>query len=636
MDVSERIGEVLRAGVAAHRGGNAREAERRYRAVLASDPENADALNLLGALAGEAGRAQEAVGLIMEAVRLRPGIAMFRLNLGIALRVSGRILEAIEALQAALALQPELIEAQLSLGHSLFHLHRHREAEDWYRRVLTRVPQHREARMSLIRILEFQGKVAEADTHYEAYARLYPEDDAMRFRQAVLMPPIAHSRSDISRWRDRFERNLTRLSGQQLRIGNPLEEIGAVHFFLAYHGIGNRGLATLAARVIATACPDLLWEAPECRAWRGPAQRIKVGFVSKFMCEHSIGKTTQGLVEKIDRERFEVSALFVPPRHTDAVSQAISASADHAVTLSGTLAGAREQIGRLGLDVLFYQDIGMEPFTYFLAFSRLAPVQCVSFGHPDTTGIPAMDYFISSDLFEMEGAEKHYSERLFLLRSAPTLAYYYRPALPADLLTRARLGLPEDRRLYLCPQTLFKLHPDFDDVLMRILEADAEGILVLVQPQSEHWLRLVIERFEARMPGISSRLLILPLQPRERFLNLLAVADVVLDTPHFNGMNSSLEAFAVGTPVVTMPGELQRSRHTQAMYRSMGIHDLIVNSPEDYVRLAVSVASNPLLQQQLRERILAANGVLFESTHVVREFERFFTSAVVERARQPS
>jgi tetratricopeptide (TPR) repeat protein len=64
----------------------------------------------------------------------------------------------------------------------------------------------------------------------------------------------------------------------------------------------------------------------------------------------------------------------------------------------GGLERAHTQLGALELDVLFYQDIGMESVSYFLSFARLASVQCVSFGHPNTTGVPNMDYFISNDL----------------------------------------------------------------------------------------------------------------------------------------------------------------------------------------------------------------------------------------------
>src|SRR5678815_2597611 len=157
---------------------------------------------------------------------------------------------------------------------------------------------------------------------------------------------------------------------------------------------------------------------------------MRVGFISRHLFNHSIGKTTRGLLANLSRERFETLALFVPPVRDDAISSFIRANCDRAVVLPARLAEARRAIAELELDILFYQDIGMEPFSYFLAFSRLAPVQCVSFGHPDTTGIPTMDYFISNDLFEPADAQAHYTERLFQLRDLGTLAYYYRPPVP--------------------------------------------------------------------------------------------------------------------------------------------------------------------------------------------------------------
>ncbi len=84
----------------------------------------------------------------------------------------------------------------------------------------------------------------------------------------------------------------------------------------------------------------------------------------------------------------------------------------HLVNLADDLAQAREQIAALELDTLIYMDIGMEPMSYFLAFARLARVQCVMGGHPITTGIGALDYFMSSDLIEVDHAQNHYSEIL--------------------------------------------------------------------------------------------------------------------------------------------------------------------------------------------------------------------------------
>lgn len=95
-------------------------------------------------------------------------------------------------------------------------------------------------------------------------------------------------------------------------------------------------------------------------------------------------------------------------------------------------------------------------------------------------------------------------------------------------------------------------------------------------------------RFARVMPQVAERIGFLPRQPYTRFLQLVSVADLVLDTMHFNGMNTSINAFAAGTPVVTLPTSLQRGRFTQAMYRAMGIEDCVAAGADEYADLAVS------------------------------------------------
>src|SRR5262249_21199605 len=112
-----------------------------------------------------------------------------------------------------------------------------------------------------------------------------------------------------------------------------------------------------------------------------------------------------------------------------------------------------------------------------------------------------------------------------------------------------------------------------------------------------------------------------------------AVADVLLDTFPFCGGNTSYEAFAVGTPVVTLPSRLLRGRLTQALYQQMGVLDCIASSPEDYVRIAVRLGTDALWRAEIRDRILAQSDRVFDDLSVVRELEQFLVSAV-ERAQR--
>jgi len=123
------------------------------------------------------------------------------------------------------------------------------------------------------------------------------------------------------------------------------------------------------------------------------------------------------------------------------------------------------------------------------------------------------------------------------------------------------------------------------------------------------------------------RVIVLPAQGQSEFLNLLAICDVMLDTIHFNGMNSRLEGFAAGIPIVTMPTQLQRGRHTYGMYRKMGIDDCVARTPEEYADIALRLGRDREFRSQVKQRIAERAGVLYEDMNVVREFERFFLEA---------
>jgi predicted O-linked N-acetylglucosamine transferase (SPINDLY family) len=296
------------------------------------------------------------------------------------------------------------------------------------------------------------------------------------------------------------------------------------------------------------------------------------------------------------------------------------------------LAALHERIAVERLDVLFYPDIGMHPLTYFLAFARLAPVQCVAGGHPVTTGIPTLDYFISSRDLEPADAQDHYSERLVQLENM--FNYFEQPHLSGPARVCRDFGLPEDVHLYLCVQHLFKIHPDFDELAAAILRADPRGHLVLVQGHRDHWSGLLRERLGRRLGEDMARVQFLPWQPYEHYLHLLTLADVLLDTPHFNGGVTTLQALGLGSPMVTLPGAFLRGRQTYGCYQRMGVLDCIAADAKDYVRIAVRLATEPAWREQVRARIRANNQVLFENVTVVRELEQFLRQAVASAAAQ--
>ncbi len=184
--------------------------------------------------------------------------------------------------------------------------------------------------------------------------------------------------------------------------------------------------------------------------------------MSAYFRDHTIGRLNLQRLQHLKRERLHLTIVYTGGARDSMVEQ-FAACADEFVQLPRDIQSAMQMLAQLDLDVLVHADVGMDALTQTLAYSRFAPVQVATWGHPDTTGSAMMDYYLSSQHLERADGQADYSERLVLL---PSLGIdYQRPQLSGHAKTRADLGLPVDRHLYACPQTLFKFHPDFDEVL---------------------------------------------------------------------------------------------------------------------------------------------------------------------------
>lgn len=628
------VGAHNNLGIVYQQRGQCSEAIACFQEALRRQPDYAEARYNLGNVYRDQGRWHEALACYQEAVRQKPNLADGHNGLGSVLQSLGRPAEAAASFRQALRLNPDLAEAHNNLGNVYRNGGQSSEALACYRQALRLKPDCALAHVNLGNVLVDQGKTAEALACFTQALEIAPRD-GLRIKTALVTPLILESVADLHRVRKQLEENVAGLLEAPLAVEDPLQEVGSAQFFTAYHGMNDRDLHARLADIFARATPALCAVAPHCRTVAGtPAgQRpIRIGFISKFFYDHSVGKFYSGVLRHLSRDDFHV-LLFRFPGNDDSLSRHIQASADRVVTLSPHLPDARGQIAGERLDILFYTDVGMDPWTYFLAFARLAPVQCVGSGHPVTTGVPAIDYFLSAVDLEPEDADGHYTERLVRMRHFPF--YFYPPRVESRPRARAEFGLDDTTHVYLCAQALFKIHPDFDCLLGEILQADPLGRAVFFEGNQPEWTGLLLERFRRTFPEGAERVQFLPRQPAGDFLQVLARANVLLDTIHFSGGTSSFESLAAGTPIVTLPAKYMRGRVTYACYRKMGVLDCVAADPEDYVRKAVRLGTDPDYNAAIRARILAANHVLYDNPAGVRELEQFFIGAVIE-ARNPT
>jgi predicted O-linked N-acetylglucosamine transferase (SPINDLY family) len=624
------IPQALRLAVERQQAGRHDEAASICRDILKAQPDHADALHLLGLARHHQGAPQEAIRLIGRAIEVNPEFATFHANLARVLAAMGDSEGAVAARQRAADLRPDEAGSQLALGDALLRTRRAEPARRAYERAAEADPNNAEARIGMAITYEYEGRMEEAAAAFDQVLALAP-NDGVRVRRDTLLPPIHDSREAMLAARQRFENNVRALLDEDLRIEDPLKEIGRTSFYLAYHGRNDREIQENLARLFAEASPSLLFTAPHCREGerRPPEDRIRVGFLSRFFYNQTVGSLMQGLIAKLPRDRFEVT-VFQPRRKPDPTYTYIRDHADTVVDLPRDLAAARQAIATCRLDALVLAGVGMDPLTYFLAFARLAPVQCVTWGHPVTTGIPTMDYFISCEDMEVDGAQEHYSEKLVLFENPSTC--YLRPEIDLGDVSRARFGLPQGKHLYICPQALFKFHPEFDDLLAEVLRRDAHGELVLIREEREHFNEMLQARFARTMPDVLDRIRWLDRLQRDDFIRLISVADVMLDPLHFGGGQTTLEALNVATPVVTLPGEFRRSRISYAYLRKIGLTETVARDRADYVRIAHHLGTDPDFREEVRSKIRARNDALFEDEEAVRELGEFLIEAV-ERAR---
>ncbi|MEM9684834.1 MAG: hypothetical protein AAF942_16300, partial [Pseudomonadota bacterium] len=372
----------------------------RLEAECSAHPEDADRRFRLAGVCEALGRPVDAVRHFAAVADVRPDLAEPRFRLGTALRGIGWADQAIVVCRSALAVDPDHFECHLALG-SLYADRRDAAAALEHYSAAARVdPGSHLPYLGQGKVMLAAGDLSGAQAAFEKALRC-GAPHGIRFLRDLALPVVAGSTEEVGRARTAFETGLTSLEAQTPSLDHPALEAGGGRFFVACHGLNDREFHERLARLYLAACPDLDWVAPHCRDGRLPRAGRRIAFVSRFFFDHFIGRLMQGLLSALAAAvGCEILLFDTAPVAEDELRRDLMRHADRVETLTGDLARQRAQIAAAEPDILFYPDIGMDCVSYFLAFARLAPVQCVTWGHPVTTGIPTIDYFLSCDMAE--------------------------------------------------------------------------------------------------------------------------------------------------------------------------------------------------------------------------------------------
>ena len=587
--------------------------------IVAATPESATAWHLEALCRLNLDDKNAAHALMQSALACAPDDADMHMSMALICRQLGLNEQIIKHCRTALSLRAGFPAALVTLAQTLDRTGDYDGAIALYEEAVALLPDLREIHERLFALYHEQARNAKSSALIGLMVKNRP-DDGLRIRAALQVPGFCESAEEIQALRARLAQQVDALLEQgPLQVADPVREIAVTPFYLAYHGMNDRDLMTSFARLVKKAYPGRMMKPRHCR----DTGRIRIGFVSHYFFSHSVGRLSRGLIENLPRDRFEVTVYALENR-SDTLADAIRSAADHYVDCSkSTLSETEAIISQQEQDLLFYTDIGMDAKSYFLAFSRLAPVQCATWGHPDTTGIDTIDHFISAADIETGDSAAHYSENLVRLKSY-FLQDYAKPARPPSIRSREHFGIAAGRNIYLCPQSLFKLHPDFDAAMAQILRNDPNGEIILLEGLHRQWGERVRRRFARSLPDVAARVRFMPRMDWNDLLSLTANADVVLDTFHFGGGNTTYEALAMGTPVVTLPAKYLRGRFTLGCYRQMGYSDCIAETPDDFVVRANRLAMDKVWRVHATQQIDASIDSLFNQRESIAELARFF------------
>jgi predicted O-linked N-acetylglucosamine transferase (SPINDLY family) len=574
------------------------------------------------------------------AVALQPDFAAAHHNRGNALQRLKRFDDALASYDRALAARPDYPEALNARALALQELKRHDEALTACERAIAARPGYPEALYLRGSILRAMNRSEDARAAYAAALAARPGYAEARLARCMAELPILYrDAAEIDACRAAYERELRALAAEVAsgKVGDDLAgAIGSnLPFFLAYQGRNDRELQRVYGEMVCRLVSARFGPAPIAPP-PSAGEKLRVGIVSGYFSQHSNWKQPiSGWLDQLDRARFRLFGYHTSGR-TDAATRKAASLCERFVQGPLPHGRWRQEILHDGPHVLIYPEIGMDSTVPTLAAQRLARVQCSFWGHPETSGMPTVDYFLSSALMEPDDGDAHYTERLVRL---PNLSIYYEPIVPPPLpLTRAQYGLRRDAVVYWCCQSLFKYLPQYDEVFAHIARAAGRDVqfAFIENPGSQHITRLFRGRLAPHFAeaglDVDRHCVFLPRLDMREFVAAAGLCDVYLDSPGWSGGNTTLECLVHDLPVVTLPGSTMRSRHSTAILTMMGVGETIAADLGDYVEIAARLAREPAWRAAMKGKMSANKHRVYRDRTSIDALEAFLERAVAERA----
>lgn len=651
--------------------GQATEALKAFQVALDLKPDYLEALYRIAALLQRENRNTEALEYLLRAAEFKPDNANLQYNIGVLLQEQGETLRAAshyikalelndsfaeacnnlalietsfgnemraeELFERAIRIRPDYIEALNNLGT----LHQGNgdfaKATHCYQRAVEVQPDYIQARLNLGKALYESGEQSRAIECFEQTLSLSPGNPEIQWARTMCRIPLFYSHTtEITESRNQFSKELAGLEEideDSLQKANII--VGSQQpFYLAYQPENNRNLLSrygaLCSRSMRRWQPEL---DTTFSTYINDKRKLDIGIVSAHIRDHSVWNAIiKGWIRHLDRNTFNIHIFHTQAKRDRETEWAES----YATTFTRgpmTIEQWINAIRNSGPDILVFPEIGIDATCLQLASLRLARIQMASWGHPETTGLQTMDYYLSAELLEPADADAAYTEKLVKL---PNLGCCYQALETGQSdIDLAALGLDNQENLVLCPGTPFKYLPGSDHVLTDIARTVGHCKFVFFR----YRLREISDMLEQRLKTAFSTaglepvhyLSFIPWQSRAEYFALMNRAKIMLDTIGFSGFNTAMQAMESGLPLVAYEGPFMRGRLASGILRRIGLHDLVCNSTMHFAQKAARLLTDETCLNTARATITKNRHLLFNDTDTISAFESILREALERR-----
>lgn len=615
-------------GFALHMEGRLEEALDACERAIQLNPDLPDAHNMRGVILKDLGRAEEALAACTRATGIRPDFAEAHHTRGAILKDLNRPQEALAACTRAIEIRPGFAEAHNTLGIILKHLGRPEEALVACTRAIRLRPEFAEAHDNRGSLLAELGRMSEALDACEHALRLNPHRAAAHYNHANLLSNLGRFEFAEAGYRRSLElapdhaqahSNLLFLMAADARL-RPEDMLEQQRQWDRAHGAAGRARAL-----------------PIRRRQVSPERRLRIGYVSPDFRRHSVAYFFEPLLAAHDREGFEVFcyANHDDQTQSDPVTQRLQQQAEHwrfVQPLDDHMLA--QQIHADGIDILVdlaghTEGNRLKAFTY-----RPAPVQAMYLGYCASSGLDAMDYWITDAVLHPDDSTELASEQIHRL---PRCSFCYLPPPEAPAVTPC--PSTDDRVVFGSFNHFSKLQPAVIATWAQLLrELPGSRLLIMDQYLADAGIRQWLERAFAGHGVTAERLILRGRVPFAQYLAAYAEVDIVLDAFPRTGGTTTAEALWMGVPVITLAGSRYVERISASKLTALGLPELINRTREDYLATALRLARDASLRWQLRAslRQRMTDSLLCDSRGLARAMEDAYRTLWTDAAESPN